>query len=979
MITRLLGYIRRLKNPAYSSIALAAFSLLSLFLYPCFLPSRSYADTPEVTPSITIGNSGSLAFSVDPGSFAYGRQDITVLTTNYTGYTLTAVPSSNDPRLANSVTGSYISSIASNTTQSGFSANEYGFSTDTTIDSSTTYHPVTASTVIKTTNTATTTAQAGTFQLTIGAKAGSNTPAGTYTRQFTLTATANEAAFSVTYNANAGQDTVSNMPTSPQTSGTVVGPYLNLASEVPERANYTFLGWDTNSSATTATYQPGTAYALDQTIQNQVTLYAIWESNYRTLTVNYGSQVTAVKVDGTTIANGGTVSLLKNTDHAITATFSTGYYLDAWTASGATVEDSTEITTTLSMGTTNATLSAAAKKIYLQEITAKQCRELGTSASVTAYDQRDEQAYTIRYINGNCWMTKDLAYGSTPYYTSVITARSACQIGSWSLPTYEQAQTLFNNTDYATAFNIGTGYGTAWTSTLRSSSRYYGIQYMSKRIESTSISSGRNAAVRCILLPSTVNLTVNYGTHVSEVYVDGSLVADGATISIERNVNHAIEASFDSGYTIHSWIVNGSTQSSPTNPITLNLSSDTSLTVNAATLRTVTVNYPTGVSAISVDGNTVSNGSTLTMAEGSSHPIRITLDTNYALDSWATTTGGTIASATSTSTTFTMGTNDGTLSASTISPRTITVQYGTGISSVSVGGTIVANNGTILVKAGGSYTIVATASSDYIFASWSATSGTITSTTAESTNYKPSVNNATLTATAVHCLSITGDMQNAQASKYYCDGATGTMTDRRTTTGTGASSNLTYTIAKIDGKLWMTQNLAITGTIPASGSNFSSPSTFNVSQYDLTNTTYCIGTDASDSNPLGYTNVCSHYSSGNSNTGNKPTAWYNFAAVSAGSVTGISNSSLPSRDICPSGWQIPDDYADDCIKNYPQYGGRYQDGSLNTTDEGYWWKRYAFGSGNAQTQRSYTNYDGKLWSGGSYRYYGLSIRCVRKE
>ena len=78
---------------AYSIIGFNVLFVLSLFLLPTILPGASFADEPiTVNPSITIGNSGSLALSVNPGQFASSSEDITVTTTNYTGYTMTIAP-----------------------------------------------------------------------------------------------------------------------------------------------------------------------------------------------------------------------------------------------------------------------------------------------------------------------------------------------------------------------------------------------------------------------------------------------------------------------------------------------------------------------------------------------------------------------------------------------------------------------------------------------------------------------------------------------------------------------------------------------------------------------------------------------------------------------------------------------------------------------------------------------------------------------
>ena len=69
----------------------------------------------------------------------------------------------------------------------------------------------------------------------------------------------------ITYNANGG----SGAP-SPQT--VISGVSAIISNTVPTYSNHTFLGWDTNSSATTATYSSGGSI----TVTSDTTLYAIW-------------------------------------------------------------------------------------------------------------------------------------------------------------------------------------------------------------------------------------------------------------------------------------------------------------------------------------------------------------------------------------------------------------------------------------------------------------------------------------------------------------------------------------------------------------------------------------------------------------------------------------------------------------------------------------------------------------------------------
>ena len=52
-------------------------------------------------------------------------------------------------------------------------------------------------------------------------------------------------------------------------------PTITLSTTVPTRENYTFLGWSTSNTATTATYQPGQAYTFSASTK----LYAVWRPN----------------------------------------------------------------------------------------------------------------------------------------------------------------------------------------------------------------------------------------------------------------------------------------------------------------------------------------------------------------------------------------------------------------------------------------------------------------------------------------------------------------------------------------------------------------------------------------------------------------------------------------------------------------------------------------------------------------------------
>ena len=45
---------------------------------------------------------------------------------------------------------------------------------------------------------------------------------------------------------------------------------------------------------------------------------------------------------------------------------------------------------------------------YMQDFSRHQCQVKAQNAAITVYDRRDNSDYTIRYFNGNCWMTQNL-------------------------------------------------------------------------------------------------------------------------------------------------------------------------------------------------------------------------------------------------------------------------------------------------------------------------------------------------------------------------------------------------------------------------------------------------------------------------------------------------------------------------------------------------------------------------------------------
>lgn len=215
--------------------------------------------------------------------------------------------------------------------------------------------------------------------------------------------------------------------------------------------------------------------------------------------------------------------------------------------------------------------------------------------------------------------------------------------------------------------------------------------------------------------------------------------------------------------------------------------------------------------------------------------------------------------------------------------------------------------------------------------------------------------------------------------------------------------NNTYTVAKLADACWMTQNLRITGVVPAEGSNFTG-NDYNVSAYDLktdgTSGGACHWKTGGDDNP------CSHIpdSSDLSRTGltaQQIGVWYNYAAATAGQITGESNTDLATQDICPAGWHLP--YFDPAGWNDTEYVGPH--GSINSLVHGRSWVYPSFDDSFLPVTGGYFNVgsiqnigNGNWWSttanwkdnrygllfstwpgfhGSVIRSWGVYIRCVR--
>ena len=272
----------------------------------------------------------------------------------------------------------------------------------------------------------------------------------------------------------------------------------------------------------------------------------------------------------------------------------------------------------------------------------------------------------------------------------------------------------------------------------------------------------------------------------------------------------------------------------------------------------------------------------------------------------------------------------------------------------------------IKIPAGGSQALPSNTFTrdSYVFNGWNTTSNGSGTSYADGANYTASTSYAGQTVTLyaqwrtpINQLDDVTYMQDLTAS--HCansdNGATATLRDRR--------DNNSYTIAKINGNCWMTQNLRIASgmTLTSTYSNVSSNYTIPATPLNGSEQSFTEGQVQDSGNTIyGY--------------------WYNFCAASAGTNCS-SSSTIANNDICPKGWSLPNNNQLNSIVGYasefsPVVGGYYLFGRLASTDEARWWSS----DGDNRGHRDNLEFDGNsLRLGSANKGVGYYVRCIKSN
>ena len=217
-----------------------------------------------------------------------------------------------------------------------------------------------------------------------------------------------------------------------------------------------------DTSATNAaddTYVLTLAAKVDTTIasgaySNTLTFAVVAEPAMVTVAFN-GNGATSGSMSSIKIPAGDSQALPGNTF------VRSGYDFTGWNTAanggGTSYGNGATLTTTTAQAGQTITLYAQWKSQvnYIQNFTLSDCQSQASSGNVTVVDSRDNSSYTVRYINGACWMTQNLRLSGG----RTLTSADSNVASSWSFPSTPLEGSSYSYTDPQVTINSNTSYG----------------------------------------------------------------------------------------------------------------------------------------------------------------------------------------------------------------------------------------------------------------------------------------------------------------------------------------------------------------------------------------------------------------------------------------------------------------------------------------------------------------------------------------
>ena len=224
--------------------------------------------------------------------------------------------------------------------------------------------------------------------------------------------------------------------------------------------SYSTPTWSRTSGSGTLNSTSGTSVSFTMGTSNATVTATNSRSNVnQTITFRTSGGASSITLNGTSRTNGQTMSIACGT-YNLSGSFSSGYEFSSWSNSGGSIANRNTLSTRYTVnGPGTITLTGKSSIVgYMQDFTKSQCQSLASSASVLVQDRRDNNTYTVRYINGNCWMTQNLRLSGG----RTLTSADSNVASSWSFPNTsltsgnsftDAYSTISSNTSYGGYYN----------------------------------------------------------------------------------------------------------------------------------------------------------------------------------------------------------------------------------------------------------------------------------------------------------------------------------------------------------------------------------------------------------------------------------------------------------------------------------------------------------------------------------------------